>query len=83
MNKKEQAAFDDLNEQLRIAKAFRFAERAKPMAWMTFCPSGHEFDYRVFLDETECRDVANEYAMETGEDEWAVYPLVKGKEDGH
>ncbi len=51
-----------------------------PVAWLVYCPVGHERDYRVFTDESRAGDVANDFADQEGVDEWAVYPLVVGQD---
>lgn len=53
MNKKEQAAFADLQEQLRIAKALRFTEPVERDVEPPECGIGREirngYDYNAFI----------------------------------
>lgn len=55
-------------------------KRGQPVAWLVYCPDGHEFDFITFTDEGDAKSKAMEFCECTEDGEWNVYPLFVGVE---
>jgi hypothetical protein len=52
--------------------------KGKPVAWLVYCPDGHEFDFYTFGDEQDARDKASEFLDDSEDQTWNIYPLFLG-----